>query len=90
MLFTSLNYTGPVDQAGDEAPNFREFEHIDGVVFVNAGLAVNVNERMRFRFIVDNILGTDPPFPVPAFGGVVTYFPGILGRYFRVGASVSF
>jgi outer membrane receptor protein involved in Fe transport len=90
LLFTSLNYTGPVDQGGDEAPNFREFEHIDGVVFVNAGLAVNVNDRMRFRFIVDNILGTDPPFPVPAFGGVVTYFPGILGRYFRVGASVSF
>ena len=90
LLFTSLNYTGPVDQAGDEAANFREFEHIKGVVFVNAGLAVNVNDRMRLRFIVDNIFGTDPPFPVPAFGGVVSYFPGILGRYYRVGASISF
>jgi len=90
LVFASFNYTGPVDQGGDEPANFREYERLDGVVFVNAGLAISVNERMRFRFVVDNVFGTDPPFPVPAFGGVVTYFPGVLGRYYRVGASVSF
>ena len=90
LLFTSLNYTGPVDQAGDEAENFREFERLNDVVFVNAGFAINVNDRMRFRFVVDNIFDQDPPFPVPGFGGTVTYFPGILGRYYRAGASVSF
>jgi len=90
LIFASLNYTGPVDQGGDEAPNFREFERIDSVLFVNAGLAISVGDHMRFRFVVDNVFGTDPPFPVPAFGGVVTYFPGVLGRYYRVGASVSF
>ena len=90
LLFTSLNYTGPVDQAGDEAENFRQFQRLNDVLFVNAGMAIEVNERMRLRFTVDNLLGEDPPFPVPAFGGSVTYFPGILGRYYRVGASISF
>ena len=45
---------------------------------------------MTFRLVVDNIFDTKPPFPVPAFGGSVSYFPGILGRYFRAGASVRF
>lgn len=90
LLFTSFNYTGPVDQAANEAPNFREFERIDSVTYVNVGMAINVNDRMRLRFTVDNVLGTGVPFPVPAFGGAVTYFPGVLGRYFRAGASVSF
>jgi hypothetical protein len=27
---------------------------------------------------------------VPAFGGAITYFPGVLGRYFRFGAGVHF
>ena len=90
LLFTSLNYTGAVDQAANEPANFREFPRLGDVVFVNAGFAFNVNERMRFRVVVDNLFDTDPPFPVPGFGGTVTYFPGILGRYFRFGASMNF
>jgi outer membrane receptor protein involved in Fe transport len=90
LVFASLNYTGKVVQEAQVPDDFREFNNLDDVLFVNAGLAFNVNERMRFRFTVDNLLGSEAPFPVPAFGGVVTYFPGILGRYYRVGASVRF
>jgi len=89
-LFTSFNYTGKVKQDPDEPDGFREFQNIDAVVFVNAGVSFNVNDRMTFRIVVDNIFNTTPPFPVPAFGGSVSYFPGILGRYFRAGASVHF
>ncbi len=90
LLFTSINYTGEVNQANQEPDNFREFPRLDDVAFVNGGFAVNVADRMRFRFVVDNIFDTKPPFPVPGFGGAVTYFPGILGRFYRVGASVAF
>jgi len=31
-----------------------------------------------------------PPFPVPAGGGAITYFPGVIGRVYRVGAGVHF
>ena len=90
QLYSSINYTGEVDQFSEEAENFRQFEHLSDFVTVNAGVTFNVNDRMRFRFIVDNLFQEKPPFPVPAAGGVVTYFPGVLGRYYRAGASISF
>jgi iron complex outermembrane receptor protein len=90
QLYSSINYTGEVDQFGDEAENFRQFPRLSDFVTVNAGITFNVNDQMRFRFIVDNLFEERPPFPVPAAGGVVTYFPGVLGRFYRVGASISF
>jgi iron complex outermembrane receptor protein len=90
LWWSSFNYTGEVVQEQDEPEDFRQFGKLEDVIFVNTGFAVNVNDRMRFRFVVDNLFDQDPPFPVPAFGGVVTYFPGILGRYYRVGASIAF
>jgi outer membrane receptor protein involved in Fe transport len=90
LLFTSLNYTGEVVQSAQVPENFQEFNTLNDVVFVNAGFAYNINDRFRFRFSVDNVLGTEAPFPTPAFGGAVSYYPGILGRYYRVGAAVRF
>jgi len=89
LLFTSVNYYGPADQGGDEPANYRQNERLHSVAFVNGGVSWDL-KRFRFRISVDNILNTKPPYPVPAFGGVVTYFPGVLGRYFRAGAAVSF
>jgi outer membrane receptor protein involved in Fe transport len=96
--FSSFNYTGKVKQETDVEPDFRQFNELDDVVFVNTGISWDINnvagrsigKGMTFRFIVDNLFNTKPPFPVPAFGGVVSYFPGVLGRYYRVGASIHF
>ena len=89
-LFTSFNYTGSVDQETNEPANFRQYEHINAVVFVNGGFSFNVTKKMSFHLDVDNIFNTPPPFPVPADGGSVSYFPGILGRFFRFGVSAGF
>lgn len=56
----------------------------------NTSLNWNINDRLGLRFIVNNVFDRNPPFPVPAGGGTTTYFSGILGRNFRVGASVKF
>lgn len=90
LFTTALNYTGKVSQAANEPKNFREFPKLDAVMFVNSSIVFNVQDRYTLRFIVDNVFDTKPPFPAPAFGGLVSYFPGILGRYFRVGAGVNF
>ena len=87
-LFTNFNYTGPVNQGVDEAANFREHERISSFLVVNSGGTVDVGHRFRFFVDVDNIFNKKPPYPVPAFGGATTYFPGILGRYYRFGAGV--
>ena len=89
-LFSSLNYTGKVEIDPDTPNDFYQFRKRDDVVFVNTGMSFDINKRMTFRLIVDNLFDTKPPFPSPAGGGVVSYFPGVLGRYFRAGASVKF
>jgi iron complex outermembrane receptor protein len=91
-LFTNFNYTGPVNQFSDEPKNFRQFERIKSFLVVNGGGSLEVNHRFRFFVDVDNIFNVKPPYPVPnrEAGGAVTYYPGILGRYYRVGAGLHF
>ena len=89
-LFTSFNYTGKVKEDPDAPDDFYQYPTRDAVVFVNSGMSFDINKRFTFRFIVDNVFDTKPPFPSPAGGGTVSYFPGLLGRYFRAGASVRF
>ena len=83
-------YIGPAVFDPDEPENNRDFPGVDGVTFFNASLQYAVNPRFELRFIVDNLFETKPPFPSPGGGGRVTYFDGILGRYFKVGAKVKF
>ena len=89
-LFSNVNYTGPVTQGVDEAANFREHQKLKAFIVTNAGFRIDVGQRFRFFGDVDNIFDVKPPFPVPAFGGSVTYFPGVMGRYYRFGAGVHF
>lgn len=89
-LFTSVNYTGKVKEDPQAAANFSQYPDRKAVAFVNSGISFDVAKRMTFRFMVDNVLNTKPPFPSPAGGGAVSYFPGILGRYYRVGAGIHF
>jgi len=87
-VFTTLNYIGAADRAPAEAEGFRQFPRVNDIVFVNMGFAVDVAERFRFHVSVDNVFSQDPPFPANLGSG--QYFPGILGTYFRAGASVRF
>lgn len=89
-LFTNFNYTGPVNQGVDEVANYRQNERIGSFLYINGGGSIEVNHRFRFFVDVDNIFNAKPPYPVPANGGAVTYFPGILGRFYRFGAGVHF
>jgi len=83
-------YIGPALFDPDEQPNNRDYPGVDGVTFFNAAVQYDINERFQLRLVVDNLFDTDPPFPSPGGGGRVTYFDGILGRYFKVGARARF
>jgi outer membrane receptor protein involved in Fe transport len=91
-LFSNFNYTGSVFQTNDEPANFREHAKLSSVMFTNVGFRIDVGQRFRFFGDVDNVFNVGVPFPAPTqnFGGAVTYFPGVLGRYFRFGAGVHF
>jgi len=85
-----LSYLGKARYSNTEAENFRTPSKVGDVLFVNTSVGFNVAERFQLRFVVDNVFDTKPPFPAPVGGGTITYFRGILGRYFRAGATVSF
>jgi iron complex outermembrane recepter protein len=98
-LFSSFNYTGKSQIDPDAAPNHYDTPTRDAVVFVNSGISFDIanhsggkglGKGVTFRFMVDNVFNTKPPYPSPAGGGVVTYFPGILGRYYRAGVATHF
>jgi outer membrane receptor protein involved in Fe transport len=97
-LFSSIIYTSGVDIDPDTAKNFREHPKYDAFTYVNGGISFDIKNIVghgigkgaTIRFVVDNIFDTKPHFPFPAGGGSITYFPGELGRYFRVGAGVHF
>ena len=88
--FTSVNYTGKTKVNPQVPDNFYDFPNRKAVAFVNSGISFDIGKQMTFRLVVDNVFDTKPPYPSPANGGAVSYFPGILGRYFRAGASVHF
>lgn len=85
-----LSYLGKARYSNIEAANFRTPDSVGDVMFVNTAISFNVAERFQLRFVVDNVFDQEPPFPAPVGGGTITYFRGILGRFFRVGASVRF
>lgn len=85
-----VNYTGPAVLDMDVASTFYDTPHRDGVAFVDAGARFTVQDRFTLRLSVDNVFDTKPPFPAPAGGGVIAYWQGVMGRYFKVGASAAF
>ncbi|MCJ2188153.1 TonB-dependent receptor plug domain-containing protein [Novosphingobium beihaiensis] len=88
--FVQLQYIGKTKVDADAGPTVYEYPTRDAVTFVNSSISYDINEKFQLRFIVDNVFDTKAPYPAPAGGGVVTYFDGILGRYFKVAATTKF
>lgn len=84
------NYIGQARIDPNTDLDFYSVPKVKAFIFTNLSLAYNVGERFTIRGTVDNLFDVSPPYPYPASGGTSTYFQGILGRYFRVGAAVHF
>lgn len=82
-------YIGKAKNDPDAPASDYEFPVVDDVIFVNTSLAYDI-DRFRFSIVVDNVFDKKQPFPAPAGGGTVTYFDGVMGRYFKFGAGVKF
>ncbi len=91
-VFVQANYTGATHIDSQVADNYypNGLNDLKAITFINMGANFNVNDKFEFRLVVDNVFDKKPPYPFPASGGVVTYFPGVLGTFFRAGATVKF
>ncbi|WP_291172984.1 TonB-dependent siderophore receptor [Erythrobacter sp.] len=88
--FTQFQYIGKAVVDPDAEPTAFEFFERDDVVFMDAGISFQTEDDFTLRLIVENVFDREAPYPSPAGGGVVTYFDGILGRYFKVAATFGF
>lgn len=89
--FLQGQYIGEAVVDPDASPDVYEYFTRDDVMFVNAAISYKVADRARLQFNVDNLFDTKAPFPTPAgANSLVTYYDGVLGRYFKIGATIDF
>jgi outer membrane receptor protein involved in Fe transport len=74
----------------NDPPNTYPDNTLDSLTLFNVAMAYDVGDRYTFRLSVDNVFSANFPEPGPGLGGVITYFPTVLGTLFRVGAQVRF
>lgn len=84
------NYIGAANIDPNTTANFYSVPRVAAFTYVNMSASLKVTENFSFHFDVDNVFNAKAPYPYPASGGTSTYFQGILGTYFRVGAGVHF
>ena len=92
-LQLQAQYLGPARFNTDEPTTARDIGGIGGVVFVNASAAINIDKRLVLRMAIDNLLDRGVPYPAladPNGQATRTYFSGIIGRSFRMSATVRY
>ncbi|WP_052223057.1 TonB-dependent receptor domain-containing protein [Novosphingobium malaysiense] len=88
--FAQVQYIGKAKVDPDASSDTYQYPTRDAVAFVSGSLSYDINDQYTFRLNVDNILNTKAPYPAPAGGGLVTYWDGIMGRYWKVGVTAKF
>lgn len=88
--FVQVQYFGKAVVDPDAEPTAYEYFTRGDVAFVHASVNYTFDDQLTLRFNIDNLFDTKAPFPTPAGGGVSTYYSGVMGRYFKVGAVVNF
>jgi len=86
-LFTQVQYQGKAKVDADSPSNAYEYPTRKSVAFVTGSVSYDVDENYTFRVVVDNVFDARAPYPAPAGGGLVPYWDGIMGRYFRFAIS---
>ena len=83
-------YFGKSVWDADAASDAYEYNGVGDWWLFNASVGFDVAKNFEMRVIVDNVFDKAPPFPAPAANGTITYYSGILGRYFRLAGKVKF
>lgn len=71
----------------EAAPNAQSISRVDDFYEFDLGLSQEVNDSFTIRATVMNLFDVKPPFPL---ANSITYNSALLGRRFRIGASMKF
>ncbi|WP_338466691.1 TonB-dependent receptor [Novosphingobium sp. ZN18A2] len=91
-VYTQVSYLGKtkIDPQVSDTYYPNGYNDVPAIAFVNFGASWDINKHLTIRGVVDNVFDQQPPYPYPATGGTITYFRGVLGTYFRIGATARF
>ena len=82
-FYLQAQYFGKAVMDPDAEPTAYDYYTIDPTTIINTSIGYKFTDNFQLRLIVENLFDNDAPFPVPAGGGVVTYFDEIMGRSSR-------
>jgi iron complex outermembrane receptor protein len=86
-----MQYVGKGRFDVDEVDTARDILGVGDWEVFNATVGYDVNKQLGLKLIVDNIGNRKPPYPFTGtYNATQTYYSGIVGRSFRVSASVKF
>ncbi|WP_267381568.1 MULTISPECIES: TonB-dependent receptor [unclassified Sphingomonas] len=89
--FNQVEYIGPARFDVQDGANARDVTGVSSFTIWNTSLTLHVNDRFNFRVNVDNVTNRGIPYPATAGSGALnTYYQGLVGRAFLVGAGVHF
>jgi len=89
--FNQVRYVGPARFDATEPVGTREVDKVDAWTVWNSSISLDVNKQFRLRLNVDNVLDVGVPDPGTTGNAVRnTYYQGIFGRTFLIGAEVNF
>ena len=89
--FNQVRYVGPARFDATEPLGTREVDKVDAWTVWNTSVSLAVNKQFRLRLNVDNVLDVGVPDPGTTGNATRnTYYQGIFGRTFLVGAEVNF
>lgn len=83
-------YIGSAAWDVDEEADTRDFPRVRKLWLFDTTLGYEVSDNFTVRAIIDNVFDRRAPFPVPAGGGVITYYDAIFGRNYTLSMSYQF
>lgn len=87
---TGVTYFGSAVWDADEPAGTRDVPGVHGWFVFDTSLGYKLNDHLGARLVVNNLFDKLPPAAIPAGGGTVTYFEGILGRRYALSFNYAF
>lgn len=84
-----VTYYGPTQVDPNAAAGTYEFPRISPYWMVNTSIGIKANENFSLRLMVNNVFNLGIPSPYTSYSSN-KYFDALMGRYFRVNATVKF
>lgn len=84
-----VTYYGPTQVNPNSAAGTYEYPRVSPYWMVNTSVGIKANDNFKLRLMVNNVFNLGIPFPQTTYSSN-KHFDALMGRYFRINATVTF